>query len=101
MKQFIPSRSIEYNENWFSRYISQYGKCAVTGIELEINDWHCHHKTPYRFTRDDSYGNLTILHKSVHLIIHLRDQEKIQVHLNEKQFKEVNELRKQCLNEAI
>ena len=40
MKQFIPSRSIEYNDNRISRFIAQYGKCAVTGIELSSNDWH-------------------------------------------------------------
>jgi hypothetical protein len=106
MKKFIPNRSIEYNDNRISRFIAQYGKCAVTGIELGLNDWHCHHKTPYHITKDDSYGNLTILHKSVHLLIHLRDQEKIQVllnslKLNEKQLIKVNKLRKQCLNEAI
>ncbi|MFE7062029.1 group II intron reverse transcriptase/maturase [Sutcliffiella sp. NPDC057660] len=106
MKQFIPSRSIEYNDNRISRFIAQYGKCAVTGVELGLDEWHCHHKTPYHLTKDDSYGNLMILHKSVHLLIHLRDLEKIQVllnslKLNEKQLTEVNKLRKQCLNEAI
>jgi RNA-directed DNA polymerase len=106
MKQFIPSRSIEYNDNRISRFIAQYGKCAVTGVELGLDDWHCHHKTPYYLTKDDSYGNLMILHKSVHLLIHLRDHEKIQVSLdmlklNEKQLTEVNKLRKQCLNVAI
>ena len=34
MKQYIPSRSIEYNDNRISRFIAQYGKCAITGIEL-------------------------------------------------------------------
>ncbi len=51
-------RSIEYNDNRISRFIAQYGKCAVTGIELSLNDWHCHHKTPYYLSKDDSYGNL-------------------------------------------
>lgn len=106
MKQFIPSRSIEYNDNRISRFIAQYGKCAVTGIELGMDDWHCHHKTPYHLTKDDSYGNLTILHESVHRLIHMRNQEKIRVlldalKLDEKQLKKVNELREQCLNEAI
>lgn len=77
MKQFIPSRSIEYNDNRISR-----------------------------LTRDDSYGNLMIVHQSVHRLIHMRNQEKIQMllnllRLNEKQLTEVNKLRKQCLNEAI
>ena len=106
MKQYIPSRSIEYNDNRISRFIAQYGKCAITGIELGLNDWHCHHKTPFHLTKDDSYGNLMILHQSVHRLIHIRNQEKIQVllnvlKLNEKQLKKVNELREQCLNEAI
>ena len=106
MKQFIPSRSIEYNDNRISRFIAQYGKCAVTGIELALNDWHCHHKTPYHLTKDDSYGNLMIVHESVHRLIHMRNQEKILVllnvlKLNGKQLKKVNELREQCLNEAI
>ena len=106
MKQYIPSRSIEYNDNRISRFIAQYGKCAITGIELGRGDWHCHHKTPFHLTKDDSYGNLMILHQSVHRLIHMRNQEKIQVllnvlKLNEKQLKKVNELREQCLNEAI
>ncbi|GGK09559.1 hypothetical protein GCM10007063_35050 [Lentibacillus kapialis] len=106
MKQFIPSRSIEYNDNRISRFIAQYGKCAVTGIELGMDDWHCHHKTPYHLTKDDSYGNLVIVHEPVHRLIYMRNQEKMQVlldalKLNEKQLKKVNELREQCLNEAI
>lgn len=106
MKQFIPSRSIEYNDNRISRFIAQYGKCAVTGIELGMDDWHCHHKTPYHLTKDDSYGNLVILQESVHRLIHMRNKEKIQAllnafGLNEKQLKKVNELREQSLNEAI
>jgi RNA-directed DNA polymerase len=106
VKQFISTRSIEYNDNRISRFIAQYGKCAVTGIELGLDDWHCHHKTPYHLTQDDSYGNLMILHKSVHCLIHLKDQGKIKMslntlRLNEKQLIEVNKLRKQCLNVAI
>ena len=34
MKNFIPNRTIEYNDNRISRFIAQYGKCAVTGVEL-------------------------------------------------------------------
>lgn len=47
-----------------------------------------------------------ILSQPVHRLIHIRNREKIQVllnvlKLNEKQLKKVNELREQCLNEAI
>ncbi len=106
MKQFIPNRSIEYNDNRISRFIAQYGKCAVTGMELGMNDWHCHHKTPYYQTKDDSYGNLQIVHESVHRLIHMKNREKIQVllkalKLDEKQLQKLNKLREQCLNEAI
>lgn len=106
LKQFIPNRSIEYNDNRISRFIAQYGKCAVTGMELGMNDWHCHHKTPYHQTKDDSYGNLLIVHESVHRLIHMKNREKIQVllkalKLDEKQLQKLNKLREQCLNVAI
>lgn len=106
MKQYISSRSIEYNDNRISRFIAQYGKCAVTGIELGRNDFHCHHKIPFHQTRDDSYGNLMMVHEPVHRLIHMRNQEKINVLLNvlilnEKQLKKVNELRELCRNDAI
>ena len=47
-----------------------------------------------------------ILHESVHRLIHMRNQGKIQellsaLKLNKKQLEKVNELREQCLNEAI
>jgi RNA-directed DNA polymerase len=61
MKQFIPRRSIEYNDNWISRFIAQGGKRTVTGTELGLDNRHCYHKTPYYLTKDDSYGNLMIL----------------------------------------
>lgn len=106
MKQFIPNRTIEYNDNRISRFIAQYGKCAVTGMKLGLNDWHCHHKTPYYLTRDDSYANLVILHESIHRLVHLKDHEKINslvkaLRISKKQIEKVNALRKQCKNEAI
>src|SRR5690625_1041397 len=106
MRKFVPYRSIEYNDNSISRFIAQYGKCAVTGIELEVDNWYCHHQTPYHLSKDDSYGNLVVLHKFVHRLIHLKNREKIQVilkalKLNVKQLAEVNKLRKQYQNEAI
>lgn len=106
MKRFIPYRTIEYNDNRISRFIAQYGKCAVTGIELGKSDWHCHHKKPYHLSRDDSYSNLIVLHESVHRLLHLKDTGKIKIlvdvlQLNNKQIGKVNELRKQCNNYTI
>ena len=76
------------------------------GGELSFDDWHCHHRNPYYLSQDDSYSNLIILHESFHRLIHLKDLEKIQVlmkvlQLDKKQLMKVNELREQCLNEAI
>lgn len=106
MKNFIPNRTIEYNDNRISKFIAQYGKCAITGIELEKHDWHCHHKNPYQHSKDDAYSNLIILHESVHRLIHLKDNEKIKtlikiLELSKKQIQKVNELRKQCENDLI
>lgn len=106
MKQFIPQRSIEYNDNRISRFIAQYGKCAVSGVELSFNDWHCHHKTPYYISQDDSYGNLIVVHELIHRLIHLKAPEKIKVlmkvlNLDKKQLEKLNKLREQCSNVAI
>jgi len=106
MKNFIPNRSIEYNDNRISKFIAQYGKCAVTGTELGKSDWHCHHIIPYYISKDDRYSNLMVLHESVHKLIHLKDVNKINslldvLHLNNKQKRKVNELRKLCKNHMI
>jgi hypothetical protein len=106
MKHFIPNRSIEYNDNRISKFIAQYGKCAVTGMELGLSDWHCHHKIPYHLSKDDRFSNLIVLHESVHRLVHLKDTEKIKtllliLKLNKKQLVKINDLREQCQNEAI
>lgn len=106
MKSFIPNRSIEYNDNRISKFIAQYGKCAISGMELGKNDWHCHHKNPYHLSKDDSYLNLVILHEKVHRLVHLKDDDKIKaiikvLKLSKKQMEKLNELRLQCHNQAI
>src|SRR5690625_4025337 len=106
MKNFIPNRTIEYNDNRISRFIAQYGRCAISGVELGRNDWHCHHKIPYHISKDDKYSNLIVLHESVHRLVHLKDVEKINVlltvlNLNNKQKEKLNQLRKSCQNNSI
>lgn len=46
MEHPAKGQSIEHNDNRFSLYCGQLGKCAVTGEELSFRDIHCHHKTP-------------------------------------------------------
>jgi group II intron reverse transcriptase/maturase len=106
MKSFIPNRTIEYNDNRISKFITQYGKCAISGLELGISDWHCHHKYPYHLSKDDTFSNLIILHEAVHRLVHLKDNEKINqlmmvLKLTKKQKDKLNELRLQCRNKAI
>jgi group II intron reverse transcriptase/maturase len=73
----IKNRSIEYNDNRLSLYVAQKGKCFVTGKLLEIDEIHCHHKKQKAKGGDDEYKNLVILHKDVHRLLHLTDENKI------------------------
>ncbi len=106
MTNFIRNRTIEYNDNRISKFIAQYGKCAVTGVELGLSDWHCHHKKPYYISKDDRFSNLIVLYEPVHRLVHLKDTLKIEAILKElklenKQKEKVNDLRKQCNLQAI
>ncbi|WP_437834023.1 group II intron reverse transcriptase/maturase (plasmid) [Niallia taxi] len=106
MKNYIPNRTIEYNDNRISKFIAQYGKCAILDEKLGINEWHCHHITPFSLSRDDSYSNLIVVHKAIHQLIHLRDKVKIRnllqsLNLDRKQKEKVNKLRLKCQNEII
>ena len=106
MRNYIPNRSIEYNDNRISKYIAQYGTCAILGVELGINEWHCHHINPYHNSKDDSYSNLIIVDKTIHQLIHLKDKAKIEIllkslKLTHKQMEKVNSLRLKCQNQII
>lgn len=106
MRNYIPNRSIEYNDNRISKFIAQYGKCAILGVELGINEWHCHHINPYHLSKDDSYSNLIIVDKAIHQLIHLKDKVRIEtllhsIKLTSKQKEKVNKLRLKCQNEII
>lgn len=91
--------TIEYNDNRISRYIAQKGKCAITGLKLDVTNMHCHHKNPWILTKDDSYENLTIVIPEVHKLIHATDEKTISKYLEilkltNTQLKKVNQLRK-------
>ncbi|TFB12881.1 group II intron reverse transcriptase/maturase [Filobacillus milosensis] len=106
MKNYIPNQTIEYNDNRISRFIAQYGRCAISGVELGLNNWHCHYKIPYHLSKNDSYSNLIVLHESILNLVYLKDKDKIQrvineLQLNNKQLEKINELRKQYNYEII
>ena len=77
-----PRRSVEYMDNRISLYVAQYGRCAITGKELSIDEIHCHHKLPLKCGGDDRYSNLIIVHKDVHMLIHATSEETILTYLN-------------------
>ena len=110
MKQLIYSYqntdSIEFTDNKISLYAAQYGKCAVLGTILDIEDIHCHHKLPKQYGGEDKYQNLIIVHKDVHSLIHATNSEAISrylttLKLNKGQIEKINSLRKMVHNEPI
>lgn len=110
MKQLLysyqRSESIEFTDNKISLYAAQYGKCAILGTVLDIEDIHCHHKLPKHLGGKDNYQNLVIVHKDVHKLIHAVKPETIckylsKLNLDNKQIKKVNSLRKQAHLEPI
>lgn len=70
MQTPITNRSIQFADNRISLYAWQYGRCAVTGIKLNYNDIHCHHKIRINKGGTDEYKNLIIVHKDIHRLIH-------------------------------
>ena len=99
MRNPIPNRSIEYNDNRLSLYCASQGKCSITHVILEIDEIHCHHIIPYSKTRDDSYGNLVLISKDVHHLLHAVSEEIIafymqKLKLSDKQLEKVNYYRK-------
>jgi len=82
------------------------GKCEVTGISLPAETVHCHHVKPFHASNDNSYSNLRIVHKWVHILIHTTKEQTIQkymevLQLDDKSFKKLNQLRKHCDLELI
>ena len=67
--------SIQFIDNRISRYVAQNGKCYITGKLLQYDEIYCHHKTSKK--RDDSYGNLVVIHRDIHKLIHANNQKEI------------------------
>ena len=82
MRNPVKGRSIEYADNRISLFAAQYGKCAVTGLPMEVHDIHCHHKMPSSKGGTDAYENLILISKAVHVIIHATSEITIREYLN-------------------
>ena len=98
MRNPIPYRSIEYNDNRISLYVAQKGKCAVTGEALSIENVHCHHKIPCHMGGKDNYQNLVLVTTAVHRLIHATNAATIgkymeKLNLDKRQLKRLNDLK--------
>ena len=82
MRNPVKGRSIEYADNRISLFAAQYGKCAVTGLPMEVHDIHCHHKMPLSKGGTDAYENLILVSKAIHVIIHASSEITIREYLN-------------------
>jgi len=98
--------SVMFIEHRIGHYIADKGRCFVTDKLLSPDEVHCHHKLPRKFGGNDSYGNLYIVHKNVHKLIHATDEHKILILLKDlqltpKQLDKLNSLRKKAKNNPI
>lgn len=99
-------QSIKHADNRISLYAAQYGKCAVTRLELEFDEIHCHHKIPVEKGGADVYANLVIVHKDVRTLIHATQQDTIdwylkRLNLDSTMRKKLNRLRQMVGNFPI
>jgi 5-methylcytosine-specific restriction endonuclease McrA len=98
MRNPVPYRSVEYNDNRVSLYVAQKGKCAVLGKILTFDEIHCHHKVPLSKGGKDNYANLIILHRDLHRYLHATDDKTLakyetELNLNEKQKNKIGRLK--------
>lgn len=77
-RYYCEYRSIEYNDNRISKFIAQYGKCAISGEQLTLRNWECHHKVPLKYGGTDKYNNLIIIKLPFHKAIHKRDKQELE-----------------------
>ncbi|AND43170.1 MULTISPECIES: group II intron reverse transcriptase/maturase [Cytobacillus] len=106
LTSYLPNQSVEYFDNRISRYSMKNGLCEITGTFLKAEDVHCHHYKPKSLNGDDSFNNLRIIHKFVHVIIHASNLETINKYreilkLTDIEIKRINKYRKECNLEPI
>ena len=70
-----PESSSELNDNRISLYVGQYGKCAITGYPLNINDMIVIHKQNKKGISNDKYQNLLIVNHIGYSLIYETDKK--------------------------
>ncbi|MBR4291512.1 MAG: group II intron reverse transcriptase/maturase [Oscillospiraceae bacterium] len=97
---------IAFAVNCISRYAAQQGKCAITGRFLMMDEAEGHHITPRYKGGTDDYENIMILSPEAHLLIKVTNpaiihQILLELKLNKKQLKRLNDLRSKYGTVAI
>lgn len=107
-RNYIPSESVEYNDNRLHLFIAQRGKCRISGEEINAHNMHCHHVRPRGLNGTDKYENLVLVHERIHRLIHASRVETIQTLINESKFPipkkvivKINEFRQQAQKQQI
>lgn len=98
MQNPVLDKTIEFADNRISLFAAQYGRCAITGVNLMPYDIRCHHKVPLESGGTDEYDNLVLVTETVYILIHATLQETIQkylkeLRLNKKQLEKLAKLR--------
>lgn len=106
MENPVSGRSVKYADNRVSKYAGQCGKCYVTEKPLKFDEVHCHHIRPLKYEKNDSYENLVIVHKYIHILIHATKEETIKQYLllvgkENINIKKLNKLRSAVGNEVL
>lgn len=70
----------ELLDNSISVMSAQMLKCKISG--LLITDGEIHHTKPKKLGGTDEYSNLSYVHKYIHKLIHIKDNNKIQEYLD-------------------
>jgi hypothetical protein len=100
------SSSVEFEDNQISRYFGQYGKCAISGIELGFDGWQCHRIVPKELGGGDSYQNLILVTDDIYQILNAVDFESAAKYLesaktDESMLRKINQLRRKANLEPL
>lgn len=82
MKHPPKNSTIEYADNRISKFSMQWGKCFVTGEELNIGYMECHHIKPKELSGTDDFSNLVWVSHVIHELIHATNKETIAEYLS-------------------
>lgn len=77
---FRPNRNAHHAFARVNHFLNNQGRgrCAISGVELGLHNWECHHKVPLKNGGTDKYDNLIIILDSFHKAIHKSEQTELQ-----------------------